>query len=150
MVIVEKLVEWRFARETEVLGENLFHCRFVHHKVSGPFAGRNNHVCGCDENRNLAHPVTRKERYTLKCLHLETSTIQLLLLYQVSWKEGLTHLRRERKDRKGCTCLDCQTLQIEEEKHDETGKRDGVTSAHFKRSTAPRDLSVLVNHWTEF
>jgi hypothetical protein len=30
MVIVEKLVEWRLARETEVLGENLPH--FVHHK----------------------------------------------------------------------------------------------------------------------
>jgi hypothetical protein len=32
MVIVEKLVEWRFAGETEVLGENLPQRHFVHHK----------------------------------------------------------------------------------------------------------------------
>jgi hypothetical protein len=32
MVIVEKLVERRLEGETEVLGENLPHCHFVHHK----------------------------------------------------------------------------------------------------------------------
>jgi hypothetical protein len=32
MVIVEKLVEWRLAGETEVLGENLPQRQFVHHK----------------------------------------------------------------------------------------------------------------------
>jgi hypothetical protein len=30
-MMMEKLVEL-LARETEVLGENLHHCRFVHHK----------------------------------------------------------------------------------------------------------------------
>jgi hypothetical protein len=29
---MEKLVEWWLARETEVLGENLPQCRFVHRK----------------------------------------------------------------------------------------------------------------------
>jgi hypothetical protein len=28
-----KLVDWRLARKTEVLGENLSQCRFVHHKT---------------------------------------------------------------------------------------------------------------------
>jgi hypothetical protein len=32
MVIVEKLVERRLTRETEVLGENLLQRHFVHHK----------------------------------------------------------------------------------------------------------------------
>jgi hypothetical protein len=32
MVIVEKLVEWRLAGETEGLGENLPQSHFVHHK----------------------------------------------------------------------------------------------------------------------
>jgi hypothetical protein len=31
-VIVEQLVEWRLAGETEVLGENLHQRHFVHHK----------------------------------------------------------------------------------------------------------------------
>jgi hypothetical protein len=32
MVIVEKLVEWRLAGETEVLGENLPQRHIIHHK----------------------------------------------------------------------------------------------------------------------
>jgi hypothetical protein len=32
MAIVEKLVEWRLAGETEILGENLPQRHFVHHK----------------------------------------------------------------------------------------------------------------------
>jgi hypothetical protein len=32
VVTVGQLVEWKLAGETEVLGENLPHYRFVHHK----------------------------------------------------------------------------------------------------------------------
>jgi hypothetical protein len=32
IVMMENLVEWRLAGETEVLGENLFQRHFVHHK----------------------------------------------------------------------------------------------------------------------
>jgi hypothetical protein len=32
MMIVEQSVEYELAGETEVLGENLPQCRFVHHK----------------------------------------------------------------------------------------------------------------------
>jgi hypothetical protein len=39
MVIVEQLVEWRLAVETEVLGENLAQRHFVHHKSHMTTAG---------------------------------------------------------------------------------------------------------------
>lgn len=53
--------------------------KYTNTYLSRPSPGRNNHVCGCDENINFAHPVTRKDGYALKKFHtFETSKIQLL------------------------------------------------------------------------
>jgi hypothetical protein len=44
MAIVEKLVEWRLAGETEVLGENLPHRHFGHHKSHMTRPEKNQHT----------------------------------------------------------------------------------------------------------
>jgi hypothetical protein len=41
VMMMENLVEWRLAGETEVLGENLPQCHFVHHKSHLPDPGSN-------------------------------------------------------------------------------------------------------------
>jgi hypothetical protein len=39
MMNVEKSVEWELAGKTEVLGKNLPHCHFVHHKTHMTWPG---------------------------------------------------------------------------------------------------------------
>jgi hypothetical protein len=55
-VIVEQLVEWRLAGETEVLGENLPQRHFVHHKFHLPDPGSN-------PDRSGGKPATNRLSY---------------------------------------------------------------------------------------
>jgi hypothetical protein len=55
-VIVKKLVEWRLARETEVLGENLPQRHFAHHKALLPDPGSN-------PGRSGGKPATNRLSY---------------------------------------------------------------------------------------
>jgi hypothetical protein len=57
-MIVEKLLEWRLAGETEVLGENLPQRHFVHHK---------SHMTGPGSSRGV-NPATNRLRYGVALL----------------------------------------------------------------------------------
>jgi hypothetical protein len=56
IMMMEKLVEWWLAGETEVLGVNLSHCHFVHHKP---------HMIYPDANpgRRRGKPATNRSQY---------------------------------------------------------------------------------------
>jgi hypothetical protein len=68
IVMMENLVEWRLAGETEVLGENLAQRYFVHHKSHLPNPGSN-------PGRRDGKPVTNRLSYgaALTFLHSNAS-----------------------------------------------------------------------------
>jgi hypothetical protein len=67
MVIVEKLVEWRSAGETEVLWENLPQRHFVHHKSHMTRPGSN-------PGRRGGKPATNHLSYGAAYFHFNPAT----------------------------------------------------------------------------
>jgi hypothetical protein len=87
MVIVEKLVEWRLAGETEVLGENLPQLHFVHYK---------SHMTSSNPGRRDGKPATNRLSYgaafvtntSISLLNrLSISVIIIYFLYLLFFKE---------------------------------------------------------------
>jgi hypothetical protein len=70
-VIVEQLVEWRLAGETEVLGENLPQHHFVYHKIPHDQAPGSNRVAAVGSQRltawAMARPFKGLKRYFNSC-----------------------------------------------------------------------------------
>jgi hypothetical protein len=58
-MIVEQLVEWRLSGETEVLGENLPQCHFVHHKSHMTRPGLEPRVAAVGSQRLTAWTMVR-------------------------------------------------------------------------------------------
>jgi hypothetical protein len=58
-VIVEQLMEWRLARETEVLGENLPQRYFVHHKSHMTRSGLEPRAAAVESQRLTAWAMAR-------------------------------------------------------------------------------------------
>jgi hypothetical protein len=58
-MIVEQLVEWRLAGETEVLGENLSHRHFVHHKSHMTRPGLESRAATVGSQRLIAWAMAR-------------------------------------------------------------------------------------------
>jgi hypothetical protein len=78
-VIVEQLVEWRFAGETEVLGENLPRRHFVHHKshMTRPGLKPRAATVGCQ--RLTAWAMARPQVYML-CLRFILHPVEKWIL----------------------------------------------------------------------
>jgi hypothetical protein len=68
-MIVEQLVEWRLAGETEVLGENLPQRHFVHHKTpTWPDPGSNpGRRGGKPATNRLSYGAALSRAYSFRC-----------------------------------------------------------------------------------
>jgi hypothetical protein len=63
MVIVEQLVEWRLAGETEVLGENLPQRHFIHHKSHMTWPVLEPRAAAVGSQRLTAWAMARNQNY---------------------------------------------------------------------------------------
>jgi hypothetical protein len=65
-MIVEQLVEWRSAGETEVLGENLPQSHFVHHKIPHDETRTRTRAAAVGSQRITAWAMARPYDFTLR------------------------------------------------------------------------------------